>query len=494
MAPYGGNSIPIGFLAEWIPGPGRYSTPTQIQNNSLVGDNYRLYSDHNNLHRTTEYRPSIIAPHSFYIYPQCGVTTAAAYINRHRPQTLDEYNPRLFRNTGHLQRFKRHPRRWTREEYADSFRDPGKRRFYSRIASDLDLGRKRVSAGVQPFTKMEKMSTNKYKAPRLIQARNPTFNIEYGRYLKPLERACKDDIHIGKGNFDQIGAKVHKLAKRYKYYTECDHTAFDAHVTVEMLRLTHRFYQSCYPNDRDMVRLASRTIVNHCYTRNGESYHIRGTRMSGDVDTSFGNSLINYYILKDALKQLQIHGDVIVQGDDSIIFSDVPIGQEFVEILRTYNMESKISTSTTRIHTVEYCASKLVYSNSGRPTMAADPGRLRSRYGFCFRPYDEPTYKKYLRAVSHCNWCLTKNTPASRAWTKIENINLRHLRLLEADEIFYLTEESEGIRLCESNIPTPSMIEAYPDYDWDVTEIEYKLPPAQKKYIINHENKEMFSV
>lgn len=456
-----------------------------------MGPDYHIDTEHNRIHRATEYRPSITSPHAFYIYPQCGVTTTAAIINRHRPQTLDEYNPGLFLSTGHLQRFKRHPRRWTREEYADSFRDPGKCRFYHGIAADIDAGRKRVSPSVQPFTKMEKMSSNKYKAPRLIQARNPTFNIEYGRYIKPLERACKDDVHIGKGNFDQIGYKVDKLARRYKYYTECDHTSFDAHVTVAMLNLTHRFYQSCYPNDRELVRLATRTINNHCYTRNGERYHIRGTRMSGDVDTSFGNSLINYHILKDALKRAKIDGDVIVQGDDSIIYTNIPLGPEFTKMLREYNMESKLSPSTTNIHHVEYCSSKLVYTSSGRATMAADPQRLRDRFGFCFRPYDDKTYAKYLRAVSHCNWCLTKNTPANKAWTRVDRITLRQLRLLEADEIFYLHEESDGVRLCESDVPTPSMIEAYPDYNWRAEEIEYKLPPPQKRMLINHELKEL---
>jgi hypothetical protein len=43
--------------------------------------------------------------------------------------------------------------------------------------------------------------------------------------------------------------------------------------------------------------------------------------MSGDVDTSFGNSLINYYILISLLKELNVVGDAIVNGDDFIIFT-----------------------------------------------------------------------------------------------------------------------------------------------------------------------------
>lgn len=456
-----------------------------------MGTDYRIRTNHNNLFRSIPYRPSIAKPNAYYAYAQSATTTIAAFINRHKPQLLAEYEPGLFKDIGFLRKFQRRVRKWSRQEYADSYRDPGKRRFYTRVASDLDCGRKTVSSVVVPHTKMEKMLAEKYKAPRLIQARHPTFNVEYGRYIKPLERATKGDVHFGKGNFDEVGSKVHKLSRRYKYYTECDHTSFDAHVTVEMLKLTHQYYQSCYPNDPTLVRLSARTIRNYCYTRNGESYIITGTRMSGDVDTSFGNSLLNYHILKTALKEAKINGDVVVQGDDSIIFSDAPLGPDFVALLRRFNMESKLAPSTTNIHHVEYCAAKLVYDNAGRPTMSADPQRIYDRYGFCFRPYDDRTYRKYLEAVSHCNWCLTKNTPASRTWRRVRGIQLRQLRLLEADELFFVHEETDGVREFTGIDPTPSMIEAWPGYDWNKPPLEYRKPPPQRRIIINHSSKEI---
>nr|AZS32321.1 hypothetical protein 2 [Crane fly tombus-like virus 3] len=99
------------------------------------------------------------------------------------------------------------------------------------------------------------MSTSKYKAPRLIQGRHPTFNLAYGRYIKPLEKSLKIDRHFGKGNYDDIGKKVHYFGKKYKYYTEGDHTTFDSHVTREMLQLCHRFYSRCYKQNRELHKL-----------------------------------------------------------------------------------------------------------------------------------------------------------------------------------------------------------------------------------------------
>jgi len=62
-----------------------------------------------------------------------------------------------------------------------------KRNEYSKALSRIRAG-ERISSRVTPFTKIEKMPLNKYKAPRMIQARDITFNIIYGyRYIKVLE-------------------------------------------------------------------------------------------------------------------------------------------------------------------------------------------------------------------------------------------------------------------------------------------------------------------
>lgn len=275
--------------------------------------------------RVVSYRPSIQKPNGYYIYPQSATTTIAGFRNRHRPVVLPEYDRGKFKSLVELRKFVRHPGKWTRTEYANSYADPGKRKFYMDVVNAMEHEGRTVSARVVPFTKLEKMGANKYKAPRLIQARDASFNIEYGRYIKPLERQLKDHVVFGKGNYDQVARRVAKLSSQYKYYTECDHTTFDAHVTVDMLRLLHRYYATCYNDDRELALLSRRTITNYCTTRNGEHYVVHGTRMSGDVDTSFGNSLINYHVLRAGLREQKIRGEVLVNGDDSIIFSDAPI-------------------------------------------------------------------------------------------------------------------------------------------------------------------------
>lgn len=262
------------------------------------------------------------------------------------------------------------------------------------------------------------MRTNKYRPPRMIQARHLTFNIEYGRYIKPLEdKLGKLDI-LGKGTNKEIGKKIYNLSRKYKFYTECDHDSFDAHVTTEMLKLTHTYYQSCYYHNKELKKLSNKTINNNCITRNGEKYRVRGTRMSGDVDTSLGNSIINYAILKEVVTNLVGKCEVIVNGDDSIIFSHQPIDSKlFAEALRTFNMQTKVKETVTNIHDVEFCRQKVVMNAKGEFVLMIDPSRLFEIYGMSYKQQSD--YVEYLRQVNICNIAINIDNPLGKLWYDI---------------------------------------------------------------------------
>lgn len=346
----------------------------------------------------------------------------------------------------------------------------------------------RVISRITPFTKLEKVKTDKYRAPRLIHARHPTFNVEYGCYIKPLERILKSDIHFGKGTYDQIAAKIHQLSSRYKFYTAGDHSSFDAHCLRESLQLCHRFYSACYKKDKYLSRLSRRTLRNRCKTRHGESYTLDGGRMSGDVDTGFGNCIINLYILRSVLRELGYVGDAIVNGDDFILFSTTAIDTvAFMAGLRRYNMECKLMASETNISTIEFCRTKLIYHPDGHPTMAFDPDRLRSIYGCTYHRYSDRNYIKYLENVQHANWSINQNSPVSRQWHKLPKPNVT---ILEKDRQ-HVFRKQQANRPYTWDYLTPSFIDAYPNYSITTPKYPiYKRPPDQRsRYIFNHMSK-----
>lgn len=451
-------------------------------------------------------------------YPPSTVTSYAAYVNRHKPIHLPEYNARkndkLFKFVRKLI-VRQQP--WTEEQYIESITNAQKKKQYQQALEQLKVdGRPR--SYVQPFTKVEKMSLiKKYKAPRMIQGRHKTHNIAYGKFVKPLEKTVSKynkntNKFFGKGDYDTQARKIAAMAKKYKYYTECDHSTFDAHVTEEQLRMSHRYVKQCFEHKyhKEIEKLQAKMVTNKTFARSGDKYTVTGTRMSGDVDTGFGNCLINYAILKSTLKDMNMEGEAIVNGDDSIIFTNEPIDTKLAEAhFKTYNMETKVNKSVTDIHQVEFCRTKLVINSEGQPTMMIDPERLTDIYGMQYRCRKEKKYHQYLLETALCNAMINKNNPIGILWAKHFNINISESKAKISDDTLLTLDllEKDKILKLQSLMPqntsteqiTPSMYTAWKSIahiEEDikklasiVTNKTYKFKLTACNVVIDHDNK-----
>lgn len=417
---------------------------------------------------------------------------------------MPEYDPSLIQPLyRHIKKFVTHPTKMTPQEYIDTM---GTKKPLYQNAYDTYLGDKRIRYSIKPFTKLEKMPTSKYKPPRMIQARHPIFNIHYGVFIKPLEiklckynkRSCR---HFGKGNYDEIAAKIKYFKNKYRYYTEADHKEFDAHVTPQMLRLTHIFYESCYGHDPKLRALSKRTITNTCITRDGDKYRVYGTRMSGDVDTSLGNSLINYAIIKEVLDRLGIRGDAIVNGDDSIIFSDQPIPNEATELFKRFNMETKMKPSQENICKVEFCRTKYVVKSNGVPTMMMDPQRIYEIFGMTHSNKAFSNYTEYLYEVAFCNSIINSNTPMGKAWQLTLNNRFRSKIERQDYSLKYVEDNIKRSLLSQRNLEpsldefTYTMFQAWPlcvEYYNKIQKICFRPRATSVEIYINHDNEKLF--
>lgn len=358
--------------------------------------------------------------------------------------------------------------------------------MYRRVlATYYETGK--ITPLVKPFTKIEKMSQTKYKAPRMIQARDPSFNIHFGKYIKPLEhKVFKDSklsYHFGKGTQGQIAEKIWKLSNKWQYYTEGDHTTFDAYITTEMLKLVHKYYNACYQSP-ELAALCKRTLKNTCISRKGDKYKVEGTRMSGEMDTSFANSLVNIAILKELMHRLKIKGEAIVNGDDFIMFTNQPVNiKEAEKILQTMNMKTTMKESTKNIHTVEFCRNKIIINADGSIGLLKDVERTFNTFGMTHVQIDY--YRNYLLENLYGAWQMNKTSPLGIAFKRMFNHANRleynysgntfagQFKYLERDMQYSVREARKDRELKEDEI-TLSMITAYEEV-LQLQKFEHKL-------------------
>jgi len=433
----------------------------------------------------------------YYYYPSAPETTLAAYLYRHKPYMSDTYNPKI-NYYRHLKHKVIHPRVWDHEEYIATITPAGKRASYQQAWSKY-LQDGKASPIVLPFTKIEKMKATRYKAPRMIQSRQMPFNVLYGVYLKSLEYSLFKHPFLGrnyaKGTNQSISNKIQGFLRKYKYVTEGDHKTFDSHVTREHKRHLHRFYLACFKHCPKLRKLARQTINNKCVSRNGDRYRVTGV-MSGDVDTALGNCLINEMILREMLHQLGIDGELIVNGDDFLLFTNVPIDVEKARsILLTMNMECDMLESTDIVEKASFCSSHFVMRPDGMRTLMKNPEKMIDTFGMTHRIIVDRN--EYLRDLAIAYAYLNHDNPIGYHISRAFHVHINRVvpMLQSLDQKFAHLLSLTKIDYISNGEITPSMITAFPkihDYISDIyrlaSRVKTRSTVPSQSIIVSHTN------
>lgn len=209
-------------------------------------------------------------------------------------------------------------------------------------AAVLSLSTQAVSrrdAMIKAFVKAEKVLGALFKdpAPRLIQPRDPRYNVELGVFLKTLEKKVYaaiarvfGEVTVLKGyNAFQTGAIIaNKWSKfRRPVGVGLDASRFDQHVSLEALRWEHGIYLSCFKGgDRHVLnRLLQWQCMNRgrAYVPDGIiKYRTEGCRMSGDMNTAMGNCLLMCAMVHAYLESCGVMASLCNNGDDCLLICE----------------------------------------------------------------------------------------------------------------------------------------------------------------------------
>lgn len=344
------------------------------------------------------------------------------------------------------------------EKYAGS-----KRRVYELAHAWIDANGEpsRRHGFVKSFVKAEKTYADP-KAPRIIQARDPVYNLEIGTFLKPIEhavyeltgfkffrgrgrRAVSRSIGgriVAKGMNDveraaTIAAKLAGFRKGLVYSLDC--TKFDAHVAFSILQKVEHASYLRLNNDPMFQRLLSWQLENKGTTAHGVKYKCRGGRMSGDVNTASGNVFLMLTMMIAYLRPLGIPFDLLDDGDDCLLFIEESdestvtssIGAAFL----TYGHELKLENRATELPDVVFCRSKPTYREylgstgiTGGWTMVRDYRHVIKQSLVSHRHYNTTKGRAVARSVGLALLGMYRGVPVLQAYA------LMVLRLTEGVE------------------------------------------------------------
>jgi len=223
-----------------------------------------------------------------------------------------------------------------------------------------------------------------------------------------------------------------------------DCSRWDKHVTSEVLKIEHEFYQSFYHGDEFLKHLLKMQVKNKCCTKNGVRYQVHGGRMSGDINTALGNCFLMVVMAEAALRKIGVTHDLLDDGDDCLVFSEEEdfekIEKDLPAIFLTYGQELKVENIARKPEAVVFCQSRMVW-NGETWTMVRPWQKILSQTCCGTKYWNMPNMvRPMLGLVGACESYLSRGVP-------ILSVFARALHRLSQGEMAKITCAESGLAL-----------------------------------------------
>jgi len=327
----------------------------------------------------------------------------------------------------------------SREKFLDYYQ--GRRRqCYERAVQSLEeRALSERDFGVEKaFVKAEKInfSAKPDPPPRVIQPRNPRYNVEVGVYLRSLEHSVYKGIAemfggptVMKGfTAEGVASELRSMWMEFgdPVAVGLDASRFDQHVRPEMLKWEHSVYLGCYPGvyRGRLSWLLSGQLTNKCYLQAGDGrikYVVDGSRMSGDMNTSLGNCLIMCALVHTLAAERGTRVRLANNGDDCVVIMERRDLAAFTRNLKEWFLEfgfnMKVEEPVDIFERIEFCQAHPVFDGE-RYIMVRDWRTVTSKDACCVnRDYGHGrSAKAWLGAVGECGLAMSGGIPVMQEY------------------------------------------------------------------------------
>jgi len=359
---------------------------------------------------------------------------------------------------------------WSHLDTAMSYSGALRRRYVEAARSLADDGLSGFyDHFLRAFLKTEKNRVpSKMAKPRLIYPRSPRYNLELASRLKPFEHWLWGRLNgkvLNCGDGSRLVAKglnprqrANLIVRKFEAVEDCvcmeiDGAAFEAHVGPSQITREHGVYRCAFPGDarlRWLLRCQERLVGEVA----GAKFSRDGGRASGDFNTGMGNSLIFLVEVVSALRELGVHFDVLVDGDNSLLFvsrRDLHlVERDFARlVLESSGHEVVLERPVNFIEGIRFGGSAPVYLGPKVGwSMVREWHRVLSGAFSSHIHLNEPKFAKvWMAGVARCELSIARGVPVLQEWAKRAIVALDTRKQIKPD--FYRDYFAQGAWLAE---------------------------------------------
>lgn len=277
------------------------------------------------------------------------------------------------------------------------------------------------------------------KKPRAIQYRSLEFNLELMQYYGPVKNVLvrwkgpKRRSRTRLFTYANAESVAKLLLEKVSNFSNpivvsFDAKSFDASVRTSHLEMVDSIYQTLLPNAK-FGRLLRMRHNNRCASKHGLRYTLSGNRLSGDVDTALGNSMISALICTTIAHETGADWDALINGDDVWFISNSVTCQDVKRIALGcgFTMEAH--------QFIYYGFNNYQLTNAYAPLcvngvwrMVRPLSRVLSSFGSTHRFIN--AHARYLKGVAMCE------LHASRGLPVVQALCLEIIRRVQGKAIF----------------------------------------------------------
>jgi len=322
----------------------------------------------------------------------------------------------------------------SREAFADLFKGRKHTIYQDAVRSLATEGLRPKDANIKAFVKAEKVRVTPSKpdpAPRIIQPRDPRYNVEVGRYLKPIEHRLYEAINklfgevtVAKGL--NATARGEVLEQKWLKYRDpvgvgLDATRFDQHVSKSALEWEHSIYLNCFSHGdkaelKELLGWQGTKRANSCVGRASDGsvhYKVFGKRMSGDMNTALGNVVLMCAMVWCYLRHVGVNASLLNDGDDCVLIFErrdlaklSTLGEWFMGL----GFDMKVEPPVYDLERLEFCQSKPIWVDGGYRMVRCLNALAKDNISLI--PWEnERDMRGWMNAVGECGLSLTGSVP-----------------------------------------------------------------------------------
>lgn len=310
-------------------------------------------------------------------------------------------------------------------DFSQMYKGPKKAVYERAVLSLYSNPVRRRDAESNSFVKREKAKFR--KAPRCIQPRDPRYNASIGRYLKPLEHELYRAVAVmmGEGavitkglNLVGVAGCLHQKWTNFKRPVALglDATAFDAHVSPQLLGWEHSIYNGIFRDSR-LAKLLSWQIHNRgkSFCPDGKlKYRVEGRRFSGDMNTGLGNCLIMCAMVYSYARERGVRVNLANNGDDCVVFMEQDDLERFVDGINAWFAELGFRLTSEppafNFEAIEFCQMHPVLIGD-EWRMVRTPKVAFEKDTMCTLTVSNDEYLDWLSGVASCGLATASGVP-----------------------------------------------------------------------------------